>query len=238
MISSRIFVLNDILISNLMPVLAIIINFLMRLKNLGVVFIEDIRYGLQISYLSNHQENGSYISNVNIISKLWEQLDKDTDSRIHNRILCIMLDSLLEDGHNGLIGQISNSAVVFLRTNKKYAMCFFRTILKIAEDEMNHQKYNAEYIKKNRDEEDYEFIPNMVPKLRGVDYYISESEAQSYESNKELIIQTYLFKECEVDVDHFDIDNYDIGIMCHIPRCGLNLEDENFVKIVKEISFT
>ncbi|MCD8016093.1 MAG: hypothetical protein LUG99_23655 [Lachnospiraceae bacterium] len=179
--------------------------------------------------------NGSYISNVNIISKLWEQLDKDIDRRIHDHILRIMLDSLLEDGHNGLIGQISNSVVLFLRINKKYARCFFGTIIKLAEDEMNHQKYNAEYIKKNRGGEDYEFIPNMAPKLRGVDYYISEKQEQPYESNKELIIQTYLFEGCEVDVEYFDIDNYDIGIMCYLPRCGLNLNHESFAKIIKVI---
>jgi hypothetical protein len=179
--------------------------------------------------------NGSYISNVNIISLLWEQLNKDIDCGTKEHILLIMLDSILDNGHNGLIGQISNSVVSFLRLNKNYARRFFATILKLAEDEMNHQKYNAEYIKANRDDKDYDFFPNIAPKLRGVDYYMSENEAQLYISKKEKIIQIYLFAECEVDVLNFDMDNYDIGVMCHLPRCGLNLEDEGFAHIIKRI---
>lgn len=50
----------------------------------------------------------------------------------------------------------------------------------LAEDEMNHQKFNAVYIKNHNDAE-YEFIPNMVPKLRGVDYWIRENKGNEYQ---------------------------------------------------------
>lgn len=179
--------------------------------------------------------NGSYISNVNNISALWEQLNKSIDRRTQEHILRIMLDSILNDGYNGLIGQISNSVVSFLRSNKNYARRFFATILKLSKDEMNHQKYNAAYIKATSNEKDYEFVPNIVPMLKGAEYYISKNGAHLYESKKNIIIQNYLFAECALDVWDFNIDNYDIGILCHLPSCGLNLEDAGFAKIIKMI---
>lgn len=179
--------------------------------------------------------NGSYVSNVNLIGQLWEQLSKDIDCSHKEHILSIMLESILDDGHNGFIGQVSTSVVSFLRLNKKHAKRFFATIIKLAEDEMNHQRFNAEYIKVNRDDSEFEFVPNMAPRLRDVDHYITEREEEPYENQKDMIIKNYLFNDCEVDISDFDIDNYDIGIMCQLPQCGLNMEDENFSNIIRKI---
>ncbi|UKI28178.1 MAG: hypothetical protein L6V78_04155 [Clostridium sp.] len=45
---------------------------------------------------------------------------------------------------------------------------------------MNHQKYNATYVK----ESGFVFKPNFVPRLSGVDYQIEESSEKKYESLK------------------------------------------------------
>lgn len=181
--------------------------------------------------------NGSYISDVKKIDILWEQLNEDIDDRIKEQILYIMLDSILYEGHSGLVRDIVNSIISFLRINPKYAERFFVTILRLAEDEMNHQRYNSEYIKENGDQKDFEFVPNMIPRLKGVDYEISNNNAQLYESKKELIVQDNLFKECKIDIDieHFNIDNYDIGIMCHLSCCGISIKDEKYALIIKKI---
>jgi hypothetical protein len=85
----------------------------------------------------------------------------------------MILESIVNDEKSGLISQLAELTYYFLGKNRNYASRVFNTIIMLAEDEMNHQKFNAVYIKNHNDAE-YEFIPNMVPKLRGVDYWIRD----------------------------------------------------------------
>ncbi len=185
--------------------------------------------------VDNLFRDGTYVSNIDLLSRLWEQLDEDIDCEVGNHILRIMLDSILDDRNNGLIEQISDSAVLFLREHKKYARRIFLTIIRLAEDEMEHQKFNAEYINSNRKDGKFEFVPNMKPHLLGVDSPIVKKKTDTYKCKKESIIQNYLLDNCDDDIGDIDLDNYDIGIMCYVFRCGLDLDDKRFACVVKKI---
>lgn len=105
----------------------------------------------------------------------------------------------------------------------------------LAEDEMKHQKFNVAVLKENRNDVEYEFIPNMVPKLYSVDHWIRESNGDEYQNKKSQIIQEYLYDGRDVDLSEFDISNYDIDLLCNIACCGLDTEDERFVVVIDSI---
>lgn len=179
--------------------------------------------------------NQSYVAEVNMVIALWEQLNKDINNDLKQQILLMILESIINDDNSGLISQIAELTKYFLAKNKNYACSIFNTIVMLAEDEMNHQKFNAAFIKENRNNTEYEFIPNMVPKLRGVDHWIRENNGNEYQNKRFEIIQEYLYDGKGVDLSEFDISNYDIDILCNIACCGLDTEDENYAIVIKSI---
>ena len=146
----------------------------------------------------------------------------------------MILESIVNDEKSGLISQLAELTYYFLGKNRNYASRVFNTIIMLAEDEMNHQKFNAVYIKNHNDAE-YEFIPNMVPKLRGVDYWIRENKGNEYQNKRSEIIQEYLYDGKGGDLSEFDISNYDIDLLCNIACCGLDTEDEEFAIVISSI---
>lgn len=186
----------------------------------------------RIEKIFSHQ---SYVAEVNLVIALWEQLNKDINIDLKQQILLMILESLFNDERSGLISQMAELSKYFLSRNKRYASCIFNTIIMLAEDEMNHQKYNAVYIKENYNDTEYEFIPNMVPKLRGVDHWIRDNKGNEYQNKKSQIIQDYLYDGKSVDFSEFDISNYDIALLCNIACCGLDTEDENFAIVINSI---
>ena len=179
--------------------------------------------------------NQSYVAEVNMVIALWEQLNKDINNDLKQQILLMILESIINDDNSGLISQIAELTKFFLAKNRNYAIRIFNTIIMLAEDEMNHQKFNAAYIKDNRNDDDYEFIPNMVPKLRGVDHWILENNGYEYQNKRSEIIQEYLYDGKGVDLSEFDIRNYDIDLLCNIACCGLDTEDEEFAIVISSI---
>lgn len=179
--------------------------------------------------------NQSYVAEVNMVIALWEQLNQDINNDLKQQILLMILESIINDDNSGLISQMAELSKYFLSQNKRYAGCIFNTIIMLAEDEMDHQKFNAAFIKENRNDTEYEFIPNMVPKLRGVDHWIRDNKGNEYQNKKSQIIQDYLYDGKSVDFNEFDISSYDIDILCNIACCGLDTEDEKFVIVIKSI---
>jgi hypothetical protein len=105
----------------------------------------------------------------------------------------------------------------------------------LAKDEMQHQCYNANYARLYHHNEDSEvFIPNMQPRLRGVDRWIEQDHATPYESQKEIIIAKYLFEEEALDLTSFSISDYDIHILIRVSQCGLTLLDTDFKTVIQE----
>lgn len=178
--------------------------------------------------------NQSYVAEVNMVIVLWEQLNKNINNDLKKQILIMILESIVNDEKSGLISQLAELTYYFLGKNRNYASRVFNTIIMLAEDEMNHQKFNAVYIKNHNDAE-YEFIPNMVPKLRGVDYWIRENKGNEYQNKRSEIIQEYLYDGKGGDLSEFDISNYDIDLLCNIACCGLDTEDEEFAIVISSI---
>lgn len=177
----------------------------------------------------------SYFAKFNMTIALWKQLNENINSNLKQQILLMMLESITNNKDSGLISQMEEVTECFLIQNKKYAYNIFNTIVMLAEDEMEHQKFNAAFIKENRSDMDYEFIPNMVPKLRGVDRWIQENKGNQYQNRRSQIIQEYLYDGKNVDLSEFNISNYDIDLLCNVACCGLDTEDENFFIAINSI---
>ena len=111
----------------------------------------------------------------------------------------------------------------------------FNTIIMLAADEMKHQRFNSAYIKEKHPKEFLEFIPNMTPKLRGVDYWIDKEKGELFKSEEKEIIEDYLYNSKDIDFTEFDVKNYDIKILCNIGKCGLDIQDERFGIVLKSI---
>ncbi|WP_252249394.1 SMEK domain-containing protein [Clostridium sp. VAP23] len=186
----------------------------------------------------------SYFSMQGIIFKynyswiLFSQLETDVCDDIKKQIKKLILDLILYKGQNGVIDEIGRYAKLYLRTNKQLARAMFNTIFKLAEDEMNHQKFNARYIDKYRKKEKFVFIPNGQPKLSGVERFIKMDKREKYKSRKNEIIKEYLFNDIELDLSNFDIDNYDITTLCYAINCGLSIKDTDFSMIVRKLVIT
>lgn len=179
--------------------------------------------------------NQSYVAEVNMVIALWEQLNKDINDNLKQQILLMILESIINDDNSGLVSQMAELTKFFLAKNKNYARSIFNTIVMLAEDEMNHQKYNAAILKENGDDAEYEFIPNMVPKLHGVDHWIRDNNGNGYHNKRTQVIQDYLYDGKSIDLSGFDISNHDIDLLCNIACCGLDTEDERFVIVIEAI---
>lgn len=180
-------------------------------------------------------ENGSFVADSKWVPILLKQLDEELPPITRNLIKDIMLESLVDDAYNGQIQQLADFTRQYLSTNEKMAHAVFTTILKLAENEMNHQRFNAEDLKSKRGE-DFEFKPNMQKHLSGVDHYIAEHDEESgYVSKRGKIIQRYLYEEKENVFSDFTLNNYDISMICHVANCGITLQDDLLYEIIKQI---
>ena len=177
----------------------------------------------------------SYVTEANLEIVLWEQLNKNIDNDLKKHILLIILESIRNEEHSGLVSQLSEFIIYFLANNNIIARRLFNTIIKLAEDEMKHQKYNAAFMKREHNDESFKFIPNMTPKLGRIEHWIQEKNAKTFESMEEQIIQDYLYDGKELSISGFDISKYDIDILCNVASCGLDTQDESFVITIHSI---
>ena len=87
-----------------------------------------------------------FIFNLNLFPCLLRQLDFDISSEIKNELKMLVIRCLMYTGQDGSVDKLTISIKKYLLVNKKLAQAVFYTIIKLAEDEMNHQKYNANFI--------------------------------------------------------------------------------------------
>lgn len=179
--------------------------------------------------------NESFLAETKFTPILLNQLENNIAIEIKNKIKKIILDCLIYKGQHGIIREMSKYVKKYLANHEALAQSVFNTIIILSKDEMEHQKYNANYLKKSNKDKDFKFVPNMEPKLSRVDYYIKSIGGKCYVSCKEDIIDKYLFKEDSLEINVFDMNNYDISTICYVANCGLNFVNESFRKVIHEI---
>ena len=191
-----------------------------------------------ISGIRTYFSNGSFIFEYSYSWVLFTQIESHVCDETKNQIKQLIIDLIMYKGQHGVVAEIARYAKRYLATNNQLARAVFNTILKLAEDEMNHQKFNAEYIKKYRQKEKLEFSPNKHSKLRGIDFYIEKDKREKYRSQRDEIIREYLFNNSELELSNFNMDDYDITTLCFAINCGLSLDDASFAVIVKKFVAT
>lgn len=164
------------------------------------------------------------------------QLNKKIDDKTKVEIKTLILDKVIEK--NGLGHQYDYDFIyclrMYLKSDKKLASSLVNTILMLAKDEMDHQIFNKNYLKKFRKNMIFAFNPNHQPRLDGVDKYIEEDGQSHYESDKDNIIEKYLLKEESCDFNHFSLDDFDVRMLSHVFDCGFDLNNDLFCKIGKQ----
>ncbi len=188
---------------------------------------------LWIKYANKQLNNETIIIDAYFYQILFNQLNEEIDIQLKNEIKTIILDLLIKENNNdGTRYQIFNVAKNFLISNKKYGTLYRNTLFLLAEDEMNHQIFNYKYLCKYHKKETEEFIPNMQPRLNGVDFYIEQDGRKKYGSKKDDIINKYLFEEKEYDYSNVDISHLDVRLISYVFCCGLNIDylpDKKFI---------
>ena len=188
-----------------------------------------------IDGIRQYLKRGSFASDNEFVGALWVQLRMDISIQVKNEIKKLMLDILTFQENNGIILELSKTIkrILCYEGCRDIARPFFNTILMLAKDEMKHQKYNAAYLKNEKDGFVYE--PNMHRLLWHVDRILHEKTEAVYSSQKDEIIRRYLYEEESLEITDFDIDDYDISTLCFVANCGLDFKDPLFAKVVKEI---
>lgn len=179
--------------------------------------------------------NGSFLADIALMPVLLNQLENDVAIGIKNKIKKIVLDCLMYKGQHGVIDEMAKYVKKYLANHETLAQAVFNTIIKLSEDQMEHQKYNANYLKVSKKDKEFIFNPNMQPKLSGIDRYIKDDDGNCYTSREEEIIDRYLLQEESLEIDVFDMSNYDISTICYVANCGLNFTNESFRMVIHEI---
>lgn len=179
--------------------------------------------------------NGNFLADIALMPVLLNQLENDVAIGIKNKIKKIVLDCLMYKGQHGVIDEMAKYVKRYLANHETLAQVVFNTIIKLSEDQMEHQKYNANYLKVSKKDKEFIFNPNMQPKLSGIDRYIKDDDGNCYTSREEEIIDRYLLQEESLEIDVFDMSNYDISTICYVANCGLNFTNESFRMVIHEI---
>lgn len=179
--------------------------------------------------------NGNFLADIALMPVLLNQLENDVAIGIKNKIKKIVLDCLMYKGQHGVIDEMAKYVKRYLANHETLAQAVFNTIIKLSEDQMGHQKYNANYLKVSKKDKEFIFNPNMQPKLSGIDRYIKDDDGNCYTSREEEIIDRYLLQEESLEIDVFDMSNYDISTICYVANCGLNFTNESFRMVIHEI---
>lgn len=198
---------------------------------------------LWIYYAKKQLKNYPIKINAPLYETLFNQLNKKILVSTKNEIKMIILSSLNSlNKNNGLIYEIYHIARKFLLNNPEYGHIYQNTIFALAKDEMEHQKFNYEYLCKYHKKEKINFAPNMQPPLYGVDKYIKQDGRQQFKTNRNEIIEKYLFEEKKYKCLNTDINQYDIRVISNIFSCGLNICDKSnktfvskFLKMLIEV---
>lgn len=180
--------------------------------------------------------NGSFVVEPKLCLILFQQIHNNVSPEVKNKIKLLILDLLLYYGDNGLVSQIARYAKSFLATEEKLSYALLNTIVKLSEDEMLHQKYNADYLKNHSGEAVPEFIPNLSPSLLNIDRRIrNEGKIEVFKNHRDEIINKYLFEETMLEIEKINIQNHYLPTLCRASNCGVKISDPFFNSLIRNI---
>lgn len=189
-----------------------------------------------INGIRRHFTNESFVAEPGLCPFLFQQIHSNASSEIKNEIKLLLLDLLLYHDDNGLISHYSDFAKDFLSKEESLSRAMLNTIVKLAEDEMNHQTYNAEYLSEFCGKDRKEFIPNMTPRPRGVDNLIQrEGIKPVYKSLRDTIVRKYLYDESDFNIENFKIEHFDLPTLLCGFGCGAKISDPFFAYLAGKI---
>jgi len=189
-------------------------------------WINDVEK-LFINYNSNSNHKTFFV--------LIEQLKTEIDKELKNRIKKLILNIIINHTNNGIISNYQLEVKKYLKTDINLSILLFNTIVKLAEDEMNHQGYNVDYLIKSGKNQKNDFIPNMYPKLSGVDRLLQENNEKKYNSKEDEIINKYLCNEEKLEIDDYNIDHYDVKMLANICSCSISIKNDCFRELFKNM---
>lgn len=179
---------------------------------------------------------GSFVAETKLCVFLFQQVHNDISIDMKNEIKLLLLDLILYHGDNGLISKYADFAKIFIAKEENISHAMLNTIIKLAEDEMNHQTYNAEYLSEFCGKDRKEFIPNMTPRPRGVDNLIQrEGIKPVYKSLRDTIVRKYLYDESDFNIENFKIEHFDLPTLLCGFGCGAKISDPFFAYLAGKI---
>ena len=186
-----------------------------------------------INGLNMINNNGSFIYDTELTHILYEQAERELTKEAQEALKRLFLAILLNKRKNGLISILKTSLRQYLSSNEHWGTLLLNTLLELSKDEMAHNLHNANYAKCYFGKEISEYKPNLSLSLSGVDYHIRERGGTLYQSQEKEIIQKYLLNEESIALTDFNINEYDISILCHVTNCGVSVRKTEFYEIIK-----
>lgn len=157
---------------------------------------------------------------------LFKQIEQDLNAETVVNLKQLLLVLLLNQDHNGRIWTFNRLLKRYLKGNKRIAKALFNTVVTLAEDEMKHNLFNANYWAGK--DADYTYVPNRQSPFRNVDALLINNEESGFQSQYDVLVEKYLVNEDELEIINFNMEQYDIGVLCFISQCGLQLDDKEF----------
>lgn len=160
---------------------------------------------------------------------LYRQLDSNIGSKTKMRIKRLILDFVMYIGNNGLIDKLSNATRIYLKKFNNLSKAIFNTILMLSYDKKNHIKHNLVHLNITKEDEykiDYDF------KMHWVEQKLKK-ENNEYISQKERIIDSYLYNEQRLDLSNYTMDDFDMNQLACIVNCGLTSSDPEYALILR-----
>ncbi len=180
-------------------------------------------------------KGGSFWFKDGLLYVLFKQINSNASVEVKNRIKCVILQIVLDNGMDGRIYGFRHITKVFLKETPNVQTAIVNTILALSKDEMQHRLFNYNYAKNYTDTMLTDFVPNRTPKLQWVDNMLQEAGISGYAKCRDQIIEKYLYLEEAYDLTEFVIDDYDLSNLCCIAGCGINIKNPVHYSILQTL---
>lgn len=180
---------------------------------------------------NNGSTNALFIEQTHV---LFEQADYSLSKEANIALKNLFLEILLNKGHFSYDYRFKEALKKYLPQNERWAKLLFNTILALAKDEMECNQYIATFMMQHNNTKTVWYMPNLSPKP-SAQACINKLGENQYQRQFELIVQKYLLNEEDLEIESFDINQYDISVLCCLSNCGLSLSNSVFCTVIRAI---